>query len=291
MITAAFEYARPGSVEEAQSLLNKFGDDAKVIAGGQSLIPLMRLRLSQPTALVDIQGIGELKQVRRDNGSVEIGALVRHVDIQRNAMLRETLPLLVEMANDVGDNQVRNLGTIGGVIAHGDAAGDYNALALMLDAEIVTNKRRHQAGDFYRDILTTALEHDEVVTAVRFPVSTGRFAYTKFRRRLYDWALAGVAVQETGSSWRVRLRQPGADAASRHRCGIGAGRRSLSGGCGGAKRLRYRPDWRRPRHGRVQATPRRSAHRSNTAEGCHRRLNPDHTSRRVRPSMDDPPDR
>jgi carbon-monoxide dehydrogenase medium subunit len=107
------------------------------------------------------------------------------------------------MANDVGDNQVRNLGTIGGVIAHGDAAGDYNSLALMLDAEIITNKRRHQARDFFRDMFTTALEHDEVVTAVRFPVSTGRFAYTKFRRRLYDWAIAGVAVQETGSSWRV----------------------------------------------------------------------------------------
>jgi aerobic carbon-monoxide dehydrogenase medium subunit len=203
MITAAFEYARPGSVDEAQSLLTKFGDDAKVIAGGQSLIPLMRLRLSQPTALIDIQGIGELKQIRRDNGTVEIGALVRHVDIQRDETLRETLPILVEMANDVGDNQVRNLGTIGGVIAHGDAAGDYNALVLMLDAEIVTNKRRHQARDFYRDILTTALEHDEVVTSVRFPVMTGRYAYTKFRRRLYDWALAGVAVQEVGSSWRV----------------------------------------------------------------------------------------
>ena len=151
MITAAFEYARPGSVDEAQSLLTKYGTDAKVIAGGQSLIPLMRLRLSQPTALVDIQGISELKHVRRDNGSVEIGALVRHVDIQRDATLRETLPILVEMANDVGDNQVRNLGTIGGVIAHGDAAGDYNTLALMLDAEIVTNKRRHQARDFFRD--------------------------------------------------------------------------------------------------------------------------------------------
>src|ERR1700676_5717371 len=107
------------------------------------------------------------------------------------------------MANAVGDNQVRNLGTVGGVSAHGDSAGDYNALALMLDAEIVTNKRRHQARDFYRDIFTTALEPDEIVTAVRFPVSTGRFAYTKFRRRLYDWAIAGVAVQQTGSTWRI----------------------------------------------------------------------------------------
>ena len=224
MITAAFEYARPGSVEEAQSLLNKYGSDAKVIAGGQSLIPLMRLRLSQPTALVDIQRIPGLNQVRRDNGTVEIGALMRHVDIQRNATLRETLPILVEMANDVGDNQVRNLGTIGGVIAHGDSAGDYNALALMLDAEIVTNKRRHQARDFYRDIFTTALEPDEVVTAVRFPVSTGRFAYTKFRRRLYDWAIAGVAVQQTGFVLAGRLREPREDTAS----GQAVERRSLA---------------------------------------------------------------
>src|ERR1700680_4235638 len=203
MITAAFEYSRPGSVEEAQSLLTKHGANAKVIAGGQSLIPLMRLRLSQPTALVDIQRIPGLNQVRRDNGAVEIGALTRHVDIQRNATLRETLPIFVEMANDVGDNQVRNLGTVGGVIAHGDSAGDYNALALMLDAEIVTNKRRHQAREFFRDIFTTALDADEVVTAVRFPVATGAFAYTKFRRRLFDWAIAGVAVQQTDSGWRV----------------------------------------------------------------------------------------
>lgn len=203
MITAAFEYARPGSVDEAQSLLHKYGSDAKIIAGGQSLIPLMRLRLSLPTALIDLQSVPGLKDVRRDNGTVEIGALVRHVDIQRNAELASSLPILVEMANDIGDNQVRNLGTIGGVIAHGDAAGDYNALALMLDADIVTNKRTHAARDFYRDIFTTALEHDEVVTSVRFPVTSGRFAYTKFRRRLYDWAIAGVAVQESGSSWRV----------------------------------------------------------------------------------------
>ena len=191
MIPGAFEYTRPGSVDEAQAQLNHYGADAKVIAGGQSLIPLMRLRLSHPSALIDIGRIPGLNQVRRDNGSVEIGALMRHVDIQRNETLKATLPLLVEMANDIGDNQVRNLGTIGGVIAHGDSAGDYNALALMLDAEIVTNKRRHAARDFFRNIFTTALEHDEVVTAVRFPVATGRFAYTKFRRRLYDWAIAG----------------------------------------------------------------------------------------------------
>jgi len=211
MITAAFEYARPGSVDEAQSLLNKYGADAKVIAGDQSLIPLMRLRLSQPTALVDIQRIPGLNQVSRDNGTVEIGALVRHVDIQRNATLREALPILVEMSNDVGDNQVRNLGTIGGVFAHGDSAGDYNTLALMLDAEIVTNKRRHQARDFYRDIFTTALEPGEVVTAVEVPViASGRgWAFLELIRRVGDFALVEAAalidLDDAGQCARVRL--------------------------------------------------------------------------------------
>src|SRR5260370_6975586 len=122
--------------------------------------------------------------------------------------MRSSLPLLAEVATDVGDNQVRNLGTLGGVIAHGDAAGDYNALALMLDAEIVTNKRRHRAADFYKDIFTTALEPDEVVTEVRFPVANGRHAYLKFRRRLFDWAIAGVAVHQTGSGRPGRTANP-----------------------------------------------------------------------------------
>ncbi len=236
MITAPFEYARPGSIDEAQSLLNKYGHDAKLVAGGQSLIPLMRLRLSLPTALIDLQGIPGLKEVRRDNGTVEVGALVRHVDIQRSADLAEWLPILVEMASDIGDNQVRNLGTIGGVLAHGDAAGDYNVLALMLDAEIVTNKRTHAARDFYRDIFTTALEHDEVVTSVRFPVTSGRFAYTKFRRRQYDWAIAGVAVQESGSSWRVGYvnlaRTPRRGTAVEQALGAGASAADAAARCG-----------------------------------------------------------
>ena len=203
MIPAAFEYTAAASVDEATQALRKYGEDAKVLAGGQSLIPLMRLRLAQPAALVDIGRISGLDGIRRENGTLVVGALARHAEIQSSGEVRSSLPLLAEVATDVGDNQVRNLGTIGGVVAHGDAAGDYNALALMLDAEIVTNKRRHRAADFYKDIFTTALEPDEVVTEVRFPVANGRHAYLKFRRRLFDWAIAGVAVQQTGSGWRV----------------------------------------------------------------------------------------
>jgi aerobic carbon-monoxide dehydrogenase medium subunit len=203
VIPGAFEYARAGSVEEATSLLARYGEDAKLIAGGQSLVPLMRLRLAQPVALVDISRVSGLDHIRRDDGTLVVGALARHADIHRSPVVRESLPLLAEIAYQVGDNQVRNMGTMGGVVAHGDAAGDYNALAMMLDAQIVTTRRTHAAGDFFRDVFTTALEPDEVVTEVRFPVATGAHAYQKFRRRLYDWALAGVAVQQVNGGWRV----------------------------------------------------------------------------------------
>jgi aerobic carbon-monoxide dehydrogenase medium subunit len=203
VIPAAFEYTAVTSVEEAADRLRTAGEDARILAGGQSLIPLMRLRLAQPSVLVDIGRIPGLDGIRRENGTLVLGALARHADIRSSEEVRSSLPLLAEIAAEVGDTQVRNLGTIGGVIAHGDAAGDYNALALMLDAEIVTTRGRHRATDFYRDLFTTALEPDEMVTEVRFPVATGRHNYQKFRRRLFDWAIAGVAVQETDAGWRV----------------------------------------------------------------------------------------
>jgi carbon-monoxide dehydrogenase medium subunit len=203
MIPAAFEYTRAGSAEEAVSLLSRYGEEAKLVAGGQSLIPLMRLRLSQPSVLIDIGRATGLDHIRRDNGTLVVGALARHVDIHSSDVVRESLPLLAQIAYEVGDSQVRNLGSMGGVVAHGDAAGDYNALAVMLDAEIITTQRTHRARDFYRDVFTTALQPDEVVTEVRFPVAAGPHAYIKFRRRLYDWAIAGVAVQRMADGWRV----------------------------------------------------------------------------------------
>ena len=203
MIPAAFEYATASTVDEAVAQLQRYGDDAKLIAGGQSLVPLMRLRLSQPSALVDISRMGGVGDVRRDDGHLVVGAGVRHAELEASPVVRESLPLLADIAHEVGDNQVRNLGTMGGVVAHGDAAGDYCALALALDAEVVTSKRSHPAASFFTGLFSTALEPDEVVTAVRFPVATGPHAYLKFRRRLYDWAIAGVMVQKVDSQWRV----------------------------------------------------------------------------------------
>jgi len=209
VIPAAFEYARASSVEEASKLLSKFGEDAKVLAGGHSLIPLMRLRLAQPAALVDINGIKELDHIKEDGQKLRIGALTRHVTIHNSPVVKEKLPLLAEIASEVGDNQVRNMGTMGGVIAHADAAGDYPTLALILDAEIVTNKRTIPARDFFKDLFTTALGPDEVVTEVVFPVANGPHKYVKFRRRLFDWAIVGVAAQKMNGGWRIGLTNVG----------------------------------------------------------------------------------
>ena len=209
MIPAAFEYERATSVQHASELLGRYGEDAKVLAGGHSLIPLMRLRLSQPSALVDINPIKELNYITVDNGKLRIGALTRHVQIQHSDAVKQNLPILAEVADEVGDNQVRNMGTIGGVIAHADAAGDYPTLALMLEAEIVTNKRRHAAKDFFKDIFTTPLEHDELVCEIVFPVANGPHKYIKFRRRLFDWAIVGAAAQQLNGSWRIGLTNVG----------------------------------------------------------------------------------
>jgi carbon-monoxide dehydrogenase medium subunit len=209
VIPAAFEYARASSVEEATKLLDKFGEDAKVLAGGHSLIPLMRLRLSQPSALVDINGIKGLDYIKADGDKLRIGALTRHVEIHNSEVVKSKLPILAEVADEIGDNQVRNMGTMGGVVAHADAAGDYPTIALMLDAEIVTNKRTIAAKDFFKDIFTTPLAANEIVVEVVFPVADGPHKYIKFRRRLFDWAIVGAAAQKMNGGWRIGLTNVG----------------------------------------------------------------------------------
>jgi carbon-monoxide dehydrogenase medium subunit len=206
MIPAAFAYHRASSVDEASRVLGET-EDAKVLAGGHSLIPLMRLRLAQPPTLVDINGLDrELGYVRRDNGTLRIGALTRHYQINASADVKRSLPLLAEVAGEVGDEQVRSLGTIGGVLAHADPAGDYGTLALMFDATIVTNKRSIPASSFFLGLFTTPLAADELIVEVDFPVATGPHRYEKFRRRMCDWAIVGVAAQRMDDGqWRVGI--------------------------------------------------------------------------------------
>jgi aerobic carbon-monoxide dehydrogenase medium subunit len=210
MIPAAFQYKRAASVDEASQLL-RGGGDVKLLAGGHSLIPLMRLRLSEPSMLVDINGLdGELGYIRRDNGSVRIGALTRHYQLQTSEAVNRALPLLAEIATEVGDEQVRTMGTIGGVLAHGDPAGDYGTLALMLDATITTNRRSIAARDFFKGLFTTALEPDEILVEVSYPVASGPHKYIKFRRRMFDWAVVGVGAQKMDDGgWRVGVTNAG----------------------------------------------------------------------------------
>jgi carbon-monoxide dehydrogenase medium subunit len=206
MIPAAFAYHRAASVDEASRLLAQDAD-AKVLAGGHSLIPLMRLRLAQPTSLIDINGLeGELSYIRRDNGKLRIGALTRHYQIEESADVQHGLPLLAEVAAEVGDTQVRTMGTIGGVLAHADPAGDFGAIALMLDATITTNKRSIAARDFFVGLFTTPLAADELVTEISFDVVAGPHRYEKFRRRMSDWAIVGVGAQKLDNGeWRIGL--------------------------------------------------------------------------------------
>lgn len=189
--------------------LGEAGSEAKVISGGQSLLPMMRMRLAQPTHLVDINPVHELDYIRQEQGQLHVGALARHSALARSEVVRRHLPLLAEMAADLGDAQIRTRGTLGGVMAHADPAGDYPTLAVMLDATIVTDRRRIAAADFFQHLFTTSLEPDELVCEVVFPVADGPHRYLKFRLRQYDWAIVGAGVQRTESGWRVGLTHVG----------------------------------------------------------------------------------
>ena len=199
MIPAAFSYARADSVDEAVALLAEHGDEAKLLAGGHSLLPLMKLRLATPSVLVDVGRLTELSFVRDDGDTLAIGGLTRHHDVEHDAVLREHAPLLAAAAGEVGDPQVRHRGTLGGSLAHGDPASDLPAVVLALRGDIVVRgsagERVIAADDFFRGFLETALAPDEIITEVRVPKSGGAgWAFEKFNRRAQDWAIVGVAA-------------------------------------------------------------------------------------------------
>lgn len=199
MIPAAFEYERAATVDEAIRLLSEHGDDAKLLAGGHSLLPLMKLRLAAPAVLIDIGRIGDLSYVRESGDGVAIGALTRHRDLETDSVLAEHVPLLAHVAGQVGDPQVRHRGTIGGSVAHGDPASDLPAACLALGASFSVvgpgGSRSIPAGDFFQGFLETALQPDEVLTEITVPKVTGRgWSFQKFNRRAQDWAIVGVAA-------------------------------------------------------------------------------------------------
>ncbi|MEO6124794.1 MAG: xanthine dehydrogenase family protein subunit M [Ilumatobacteraceae bacterium] len=199
MIPAAFDYKRAETAEEAISLISEYGEDAKFLAGGHSLLPLMKLRLAQPTVLIDIGRLTDLSYIRDAGNHIAIGALTRHMDVEKSAVLAEHVPLLAHAASYVGDSQVRHRGTIGGSIAHADPASDLPATTLALNANYIVQgpagTRTIAAKDFYLGFLESALQPDEIITEIQVPKMNGAgWNFQKFNRRAQDWAIVGVAA-------------------------------------------------------------------------------------------------
>ena len=201
MIPAAFEYHAPTSIGEATALLRRLGADAKVLSGGQSLIPLMKLRMAGPAHLVDINGIPGLAELREADGALRIGALVREADLEESGLVRARYPLLHDTSRVIADPIVRNLATVAGNLAHGDPANDHPATMLALGAEVVAagpgGERRIPVASFFTGPFETALRPDEILVEVRVPAPPARSggAYLKLERKVGDFATAAVAVQ------------------------------------------------------------------------------------------------
>jgi carbon-monoxide dehydrogenase medium subunit len=199
MIPVAFDYVRAETADHALALLREHGDEAKLLAGGHSLLPLMKLRLATPAVLVDVGRLRELSYVRDDGDEIAIGALTRHRDVEHSTVLAEHVPLLAHAASQVGDPQVRHRGTFGGSLAHGDPASDLPAVVLALGATLViqgaAGTREVAATDFFTGFLETALAEDELLTEIRVPKVTGAgWSFQKFNKRAQDWAIVGVAA-------------------------------------------------------------------------------------------------
>jgi aerobic carbon-monoxide dehydrogenase medium subunit len=203
MIPPPFEYWRPRTLSEAVALLQQYGDTAKILSGGQSLIPMMKMRLARPEYLIDINQIADLRYIREDDGYLKIGGLTREADLESSELIRSKYPIILDTASLIADPQVRNLATVGGNLAHGDPANDHPATMLALDAVLIAvgphGERSIPIKEFFLGVFTTALEHEEILTEIRLPVPDKRSggAYFKLERKVGDFATVGVAVQVT----------------------------------------------------------------------------------------------
>src|SRR6187402_665342 len=198
----AFNFERPSSTADAVKLASAGG--AKVLAGGQTLLASMKLRLANPEQLVDLGGVAELSGIRREGNALVIGAMTRHADVASNAEVKATLPALADLAGGIGDRQVRAMGTIGGSVANNDPAACYPAAVLALGGTVHTNQRKIAADDFFQGMFTTALKDGELITAVSFPVAK-KAAYMKFKQPASRFALIGVFVAQTDGGVRVAV--------------------------------------------------------------------------------------
>lgn len=203
-----FNYVRPTSLAEAEKALAAAGEDGKLLAGGQTLLPTLKQRLARPETVVDLGGIADLAGIKVDGKTVTIGALTPHDAVARSADVRKAIPALAQLAGNIGDPQVRNRGTIGGSLANNDPAADYPAAALGLGATILTSKRSIAADDFFQGLFTTALEPTEIIKAVSFPVPE-KAGYAKFDQPASRFALVGVFVAKTAGGVRVAVTGAG----------------------------------------------------------------------------------
>jgi carbon-monoxide dehydrogenase medium subunit len=210
-----FDYHKPSSIADAVKLLAS-DPDARPVSGGQTLLPALKLRLSRPTALVDLSGIAELRGVRREGNTIVIGALTKHYEIASSAEIKASIPALSEMAWTIGDTQVRNRGTMGGSVANNDPAADYPAALLALGATIQTDKRKISADDFFQGMFATALDLGEIVTAIHIPVPE-KAGYAKMKNPASRYSMAGVFVAKGPSGVRVAVNGAGANGAFRQK--------------------------------------------------------------------------
>ncbi len=208
------KYHKPASAADAVALLSE-AEDAKILSGGQTLLPTMKQHLAAPTDLVDVRGIDNMTGVCMDGDTVVIGAATTHADVATNADVRTHIPGLAALAGGIGDPAVRAMGTIGGSVANNDPAADYPSAVLALGATVVTNTRQIAAEDFFDGMFSTALEDGEIIIALRFP-KPGRAAYAKFPNPASRYAMVGVFVAETGGAARVAVTGAGADGVFRH---------------------------------------------------------------------------
>jgi len=203
MIPAAFEYLRPKTLPEAVAFLQQHGDDAKILSGGQSLIPMMKLRLARPAFIIDINRIAGLSYIKEDGGFLKIGGLTREAELEASAIVKAKYPLLMDTATVIADPQVRNMATVGGNLAHGDPANDHPATMMALGAQIVATGSKGERvipiEQFFVTLFTTALKADEILTEIRIPIPPAKSggAYVKLERKVGDFATAAVAVQLT----------------------------------------------------------------------------------------------
>jgi carbon-monoxide dehydrogenase medium subunit len=210
MIPASFDYQRAESADEAIALLTEHGDEAKLLAGGHSLLPLMKLRLASPSVLIDVGRLDDLRYIRDAGDHIAIGALTRHRELETSALLAEAAPLLSHAASHVGDPQVRHRGTIGGSLAHADPASDLPAVVLAMGGTIVvqgpSGQREIAIADFFIGFLESALAPDELMTEIRIPkLNAEGWSFQKFNRRAQDWAIVGVAAVRANGSTGVAL--------------------------------------------------------------------------------------